>query len=231
MKKLIIIIAAFLMFGVLLSCDNATTTLTETTTGTTTTEQTTTEQTTTEDITSQTDDMTTTVATTATTVMSTTTQTTTQTTTLMPTTQVSYTGIEVTQQYDKFFRLDEEFDKSSIQLTAYKNDGTSEVVPNELFQVRGYSSSTPGQKTLFIIFDQFLIETSIYILEDFAIELDMPYYEDALNLKGDFLRLTLNNILHDGFIPLLYGDARDILQISDVDPTNSNNIILVYTGN
>ncbi|MCK4552557.1 MAG: endonuclease, partial [Tenericutes bacterium] len=66
--------------------------------------------------------------------------------------------------------------------------------------------------------------------DDFAIEIDLLYYEDALNQEGNSLKVTLNNIINSNFIPLLYGDARDILQESDVDPNNSSSIMLVYTG-
>lgn len=156
--------------------------------------------------------------------------TTSATTTELDTTLVEYTSIEITQQYTKFFRLNEAFDKNSIQLTAHKNDNTTEIIPSSLISVRGYSSTTPGEKTLFIIFDRFLIETTVYILEDFAFPIDMPYYEQAINLKGDYLKVVLNNIIHENFIPLLYGDARYILPESDVDPNNASNIMLVYTG-
>ena len=59
----------------------------------------------------------------------------------------------------------------------------------------------------------------------------MDYYEDAINLKGTYLKTILNNIINEDFNPLLYGQARDILQESDIDPNNSSNVMLVYTGN
>ena len=203
MKKILSIITIFLLTIAFIGCGQTTTA--ESTTVSTT--ETTTEQTTTE----------------ATTILS---------TTELPTTiePVEYTSISMTQQSQYFFDLDEAFDKSTVEVTAYLNNGTSEVIQSELVSVRGYDSSSAGLKKIYLIFDRFLIETEVYVLKDYAIEIDMPYYEAALNLKGASLKVTLNNIITNDFIPLLYGDARNILQESDIDPNNSNNIILVYTG-
>ena len=171
-----------------------------------------------------------------TTLINTSATTTTEQTTILSTTEqttltnVEYTSISITNQSQYFFYLDEPFDKASFELTAQLADGTSEVIESDLIEIRGYSSSTLGSKTLFVIFNQFLVSLDVYILDDFAIEINLPYYEDALNQRGNSLKVILNNIINSDFIPLLYGDARDILQESDVDPNNSNNIILVYTG-
>jgi len=195
-----------------------TTTVEETTLGTTTVEETTTLETTTVEAT-----------TTIVTVMTTTEEV---TTTELPTTTeaVTYTSIEVTNQTTKYFRLDEELDKDTIELTAYKSDGTSEIVLSDLFSVRGYSSTTAGEKTLFIIFDRYMVQTTVYVLEDYAFEINMEYYMAAINLDGDVLKVTLNNIINENFEGKLYGDARDILQESDEDPNNPDNVMLVYTG-
>lgn len=167
-----------------------------------------------------------------TTVSETTTEITTEITTL-PTTTTSmaeYTGIEITNQTTKFFDLGEEFNKDTIELTAHLSDGTSEIISSDLFSVRGYNSSVAGEKTLAIIFDRYMVEATVYVLEDYAFEITMAYYETAINLQGDVLKVTLNNIINSNFTGLLYGDARDILQESDEDPDNPSNVMLVYTG-
>ena len=219
---LLLIIIATISF---VSCDKATTTASTTVEVTssevTTSEQTTQEATTTSPLTT----------TNITTVPETTTNI---TTTLEITTTrevVVYTGIEVTNQYNKFFDIDEPFDAESFELVAHLSDGSQEVVSSELIRVRGYDSSTAGTKNLFVIFDQYIVELSVYVLEDYAFEIDMDYYEDAINLKGTYLKTILNNIINEDFNPLLYGQARDILQESDIDPNNSSNVMLVYTGN
>jgi len=58
----------------------------------------------------------------------------------------------------------------------------------------------------------------------------MPYYESAEGLSGSALLLELREIINQGFLNKTYGDARYILDETDADPTNSNNVILMYTG-
>jgi endonuclease I len=61
------------------------------------------------------------------------------------------------------------------------------------------------------------------------INMDMiAYYDDAEGLFGDDLIDALNIILNNGFTGVTYGEARYILDESDVDPSNPNNLILVY---
>jgi uncharacterized repeat protein (TIGR02543 family) len=56
------------------------------------------------------------------------------------------------------------------------------------------------------------------------------YYEGIDGLYGDDLFLELNDIVNFGVTMQSYGDARYILNISDQDPDNPNNVILVYTN-
>ena len=64
---------------------------------------------------------------------------------------------------------------------------------------------------------------------------DIPqdYYAEALNLAGDDLKEALHQIIAN-HIPYPYTssstDTWDILQDSDQDPENNNNILLVYTN-
>lgn len=143
---------------------------------------------------------------------------------------IVYTGLELINNSKMFYRLNDEFDLSTLEIVIHLSDGTKEIINNEDLSIRNFNSSSSGKRTLFIIFDKFLLETDIYILEDYAFEIPMEYYKDAINLKGDTLKITLNNIIHNGFINLLYGDARYILPESDRDPNNPDNIMLVYLG-
>ena len=67
------------------------------------------------------------------------------------------------------------------------------------------------------------------------IQPDIPqdYYAEAVNLAGDDLKEALHQIIAN-HIPYPYTssstDTWDILQDSDQDPENNNNIILVYTN-
>ncbi len=64
-----------------------------------------------------------------------------------------------------------------------------------------------------------------------ALELDQydGYYSDFEGLYGDALRDGLQSMMLDLINYQSYGDARTILQESDRDPYNHDNIILVYT--
>jgi endonuclease I len=58
----------------------------------------------------------------------------------------------------------------------------------------------------------------------------IPYYDLAEGLYGDDLIDALNSIINTGFVGVTYGEARYILDETDQDPNNSNNLILVYLG-
>jgi endonuclease I len=59
--------------------------------------------------------------------------------------------------------------------------------------------------------------------------INMPYYDGIDGLSGETLLYALNSILNDGFNQLSYDDAKWVLEESDRDPNNANNVILVYT--
>ncbi|MFW5888884.1 MAG: endonuclease I family protein [Bacillota bacterium] len=156
--------------------------------------------------------------------------TTTNETTIISSTSIEYIDVEITNNSKIFYHLDEELDKTTIELTAYLNNNDTEIINPESFSVRGFDSSRPGKKTIFITFDSFIIETEIIILEDYAFEIDMSYYEEAINKRGYLLKVALNNIISEDFIPLLYAQAIEVLENSDQDPDNPNNVIVVYPG-
>jgi endonuclease I len=56
----------------------------------------------------------------------------------------------------------------------------------------------------------------------------MTYYDSAEGLQGTDLEIALNTIISN-YTYVSYDDARYILDESDADPTNPNNVILVYT--
>ncbi len=73
----------------------------------------------------------------------------------------------------------------------------------------------------------------ITVIDTGSIDINMDldsYYDDAEGLYGDALIAALNEILNTGFTGVTYGEARDILDDSDIDPLNSDNLILVYLG-
>ncbi len=56
------------------------------------------------------------------------------------------------------------------------------------------------------------------------------YYSGAGGLMGNDLKLFLRTIISVGFSGVSYGETRYILNITDRDPNNPNNVILVYRG-
>lgn len=56
------------------------------------------------------------------------------------------------------------------------------------------------------------------------------YYATATGLNGEALLLELRSIIQTGFTAVSYGDSRYILDETDQDPLNPNNVILVYLG-
>jgi endonuclease I len=137
--------------------------------------------------------------------------------------------IEITD-YQRFYELNEDFNTDALEITVtFSNDETF-IVDNSEASIRNFNSSITGQRTASIIYEGNLLNLDYIILEDYAFEIDMEYYGDAINLRGDLLKVTLNNIISEGFVELLYGDAIWVLEESDVDPNNSNNVILVYPG-
>lgn len=56
------------------------------------------------------------------------------------------------------------------------------------------------------------------------------YYEGADGLTGQTLVSFLRNVVTTGFTGVSYGDARYILDETDQDPNNPNNVILLYLG-
>jgi uncharacterized repeat protein (TIGR02543 family) len=64
-------------------------------------------------------------------------------------------------------------------------------------------------------------------LDDYTYE---GYYEGADGLTGSALDTFLRTITTTGFTGVNYGDARYILDETDRDPNNSNNLILIYLG-
>ncbi len=77
----------------------------------------------------------------------------------------------------------------------------------------------------------FLIATTfIFSLVSGFSQIPPGYYDDAIGLEGEALKTALHNIIDD-HTEYSYNDLRDfILEETDEDPNNSNNIILLYTG-
>ncbi|MER7082239.1 Endonuclease I [Saccharopolyspora kobensis] len=56
------------------------------------------------------------------------------------------------------------------------------------------------------------------------------YYQDAQGKTGEELKTALNGIISTGTTTLSYDQVWDALKVTDEDPNNSSNVVLLYTG-
>ena len=56
------------------------------------------------------------------------------------------------------------------------------------------------------------------------------YYANALGKTGNSLRTALQTIISTGVTQLTYDQVWDALKVTDQDPANSSNVILIYSG-
>ncbi|MFW6319848.1 MAG: endonuclease, partial [Bacillota bacterium] len=74
--------------------------------------------------------------------------------------------------------------------------------------------------------------TEVVLTDASLLDIDYTgYYDGIEGLYGEDLLMALRTIVNDGFVGVTYGEARYILDETDQDPSNSNNLILVYLGN
>lgn len=73
----------------------------------------------------------------------------------------------------------------------------------------------------------------LFLATNLFAQIPAGYYDSATGLTGEELKAALHNII-DNHTPFPYTasttDVWDILKESDRDPTNSENVILIYTG-
>lgn len=82
------------------------------------------------------------------------------------------------------------------------------------------------------VFSRQDVVVSDYLSGGFEDFLEMPldaYYQPAEGLYGDDLRNALDGILNEDVTRLSYDDLKTVLEESDEDPDNPDNIILIYT--
>jgi len=96
----------------------------------------------------------------------------------------------------------------------------------EVYEIIFYKMDEFGN-VVFVIVNITIIndDTTDYLLMDL-----LAYYDDAEGLYGSSLMDALHDIINDGFVGVTYGEVRYILDETDQDPNNINNLILVYLG-
>jgi len=224
LKRLIIFTLLIFVVGLTIGCDTGTTTTTteiQQTTNTPTTLAPTTEAPTT--ITPTTAIPTTEVPTTEITTITTSGETT-------ATTENGYVGIEVTEVRKTEYQFNEDFDVDSITVIIKRASGQFLTLSKSMYTVSGFSSLVEGEIEVTVTYNEFQDSFFVTILPYEGLEITMEYYLSAQGLTGNTLFLELRDIINTGFVGISYGDARYILDDSDRDPNNPNNVILVYLG-
>ncbi len=237
-KRIVILFLMVFATFTLLSCDffksNTTTTEATSTTiiTTTTSDQSTSITITTTDWTTSESTLTTTTIPTTTydttaggtiTTTTTTTQTTTTTTTTATTTYSNEARIEITVPSNLVYEINEQVDFTGMVVTFFDAQDNSQILNETDYQVSGVDTETYGQKTITVTYGNY----EAY----FTIQVNLPsYYWNAMNKSGNTLFLALRTIVNSGFSGVSYGDARYILDETDMDPNNTANLIQVYSG-
>ena len=94
-------------------------------------------------------------------------------------------------------------------------------IPGEYTIIYSAVDAAGNTATLSVIY--IIYEPTDYLSMDL-----MSYYDDAEGLEGDSLVSSLRNIVSN-YTYQSYDQARYILDETDADPNNSNNVILVYS--
>lgn len=140
-----------------------------------------------------------------------------------------YVGIEVIEITKTEYELFEEFDETSITVILKRENGDYVTVRTGTYLVSGFDSSSEGTIEVTIEFNGFYDTFTLTILPNDDINITLTYYESAQGLSGNQLLLELRSIINNGKVRVSYDDARYILDETDRDPNNPNNVILVYT--
>jgi endonuclease I len=126
------------------------------------------------------------------------------------------------------YQQNEPIDWTGLVVSLRGIENTVVYLTEGQFAVTGADTSSLGTKT--VVISVLGLEASFTILVESAIPTLTGYYADASGLDGSELLLALRTILNDGLVRKTYGDARYILNVTDRDPTNPANVILVYLG-
>ncbi len=149
--------------------------------------------------------------------------TTTVITTVFTTTYQTGGRIEITVPGNLVYTINDDLDLQDLEVSYFDSENIETVLGSNDYIVSEVDMSTYGVKTVIITYQSYSAS--------FNIQVNLPnYYMSAMNLSGNALLLELRSIVNSGFDGVSYGEARYILDETDEDPNNSNNVIQVYTG-
>jgi len=136
-------------------------------------------------------------------------------------------SLAVTAPTKTEYLIGDEFDLTGIEVRLIAEDESYIILSDTQYTLDGYNMMQSGIQTVTI--STLGLETSFTITVSGSVTLS-AYYQSAEGLSGTALKNQLHTIINTGFQGVTYGDARYILNITDRDPNNSNNVILVYLG-
>jgi len=155
----------------------------------------------------------------------------TETSTIADTTEGVYPRIEVIDITKTEYSLNSSFDHDSIVVALVKASGPAINLSSSVYTLDGFDSSVLGQETITITYLELTTTFDITIVDPVGdLVIDMTYYTSAAGLSGTELFDELSDIVNTGFSGVDYDTAKAALAVSDRDPANSSNIILVYLG-
>jgi len=126
------------------------------------------------------------------------------------------------------YKQNEPIDWTGLVVSLRGIENTVVYLTEGQFAVTGADTSSLGTKT--VVISVLGLEASFTIQVESAIPTLTGYYADASGLDGNELLLALRTILNNGLVRKTYGDSRYILNVTDRDPNNAANVILVYLG-
>ena len=140
-------------------------------------------------------------------------------------------GIEITPPTKLNYQINDNINLSGLQVRLVWSDGSKETLLSSEYTVTSVLLTQAGPYNVFVSHDEFEVSFQVTVSpsqdDDF---ITLAYYNSAKGLVGNALLLELRSIVSTGVKGVNYGDARDILQITDRDPNNASNVILVYRG-
>jgi endonuclease I len=153
-----------------------------------------------------------------TTIITTTTQTPTETTT-----QLFDRMLTIVIPSKTTYEINETIDLSDMIVRYSDETQTVIELTSDEYQIDTIDMSTYGSKAIIVRY--------LDLFNFFNITVHLPdYYRSAESKTGENLKAALNAIVRASFYNSSYSEAIAVLQESDRDPNNANNIILLYSG-
>lgn len=152
-----------------------------------------------------------------TTIITTTTQTPTETTT-----QLFDRMLTIVIPSKTTYEINETIDLSDMIVRYSDETQTVIELTSDEYQIDTIDMSTYGSKAIIVRY--------LDLFNFFNITVHLPdYYRSAESKTGENLKAALNAIVRASFYNSSYSEAIAVLQESDRDPNNANNIILLYS--